>query len=592
MSVRSSFPSIAPSLTLDFAKSRRLDPRITFTRAQTSNIATYVGGDGLVKYAGPDEPRFDHKQTFRTNLIKYSETFTPSWTHQRIVLTNNSIVSPDGLTNGSKIQGNGDTGGAMSVYQQYTNVQPSSSWTISVFAKAGDAKWLAIEAYDGTSNDETFFNLESGTIGTIGNNMSNPIIKSYGNGWWRCSVVRTIASNANQVRPQFTLAVGNGTISVVDTKYFYLWGAQLEEGDTLTDYIATGPSAVTRTRTESLGLLVEESRTNLSLNSQDFTVTSSAGWQDSSGNGRATLIANTGIDDPSGGATASRWASGTTNSNELIYHLLPAELSQGVTYTASCWFRRVSGTGEVAFIVGDNAGGFVTSQLDSVPYGTWVRCHFTRTITGDPAVDYTGRAYISVYPSGYSSGTPTTIDIWGYQMEQGAFPTSYIPTSGAVVTRARDLARVLNITDFYNFNEGTYLVEGIVDVTLPVNTYGGIFGIGSGGGNSNFLYYNPTNKYGYYASNTGQSPASSLAKTYTPGTKYKLAGSYNSNGFSASDDGDISSNITTGVLNNTNNGLYIGSNAITGNTFGSQTIAKASYYPKRLTNSQLQTLTT
>ena len=51
------YPTIEPSLKLDFANARALDPRITFTRAST---ATYVGANGLIKTAGVDEARFDH----------------------------------------------------------------------------------------------------------------------------------------------------------------------------------------------------------------------------------------------------------------------------------------------------------------------------------------------------------------------------------------------------------------------------------------------------------------------------------------------------------------------------------------------------
>ncbi len=51
------FPKVRPSLDLDFANSKTLDPRITFTR---SSGGSYVGADGLIKYAGVNEPRFDH----------------------------------------------------------------------------------------------------------------------------------------------------------------------------------------------------------------------------------------------------------------------------------------------------------------------------------------------------------------------------------------------------------------------------------------------------------------------------------------------------------------------------------------------------
>ena len=78
------FPTIEPSLRLDFANARALDPRITFTRA---SVATYVGKDGLIKTAGEDEARFDHDPTTgeslgllieesRTNLLPQSQQYT------------------------------------------------------------------------------------------------------------------------------------------------------------------------------------------------------------------------------------------------------------------------------------------------------------------------------------------------------------------------------------------------------------------------------------------------------------------------------------------------------------------------------------
>ena len=60
MSISQNFPSTRPSLNLNFARSQKLDPRITFTRSST---ATYTGGDGLIKIAATDTPRFDFNAT-------------------------------------------------------------------------------------------------------------------------------------------------------------------------------------------------------------------------------------------------------------------------------------------------------------------------------------------------------------------------------------------------------------------------------------------------------------------------------------------------------------------------------------------------
>ena len=55
--VTADYPTIKPSLNLNFARARALDPRITFTRA---SVGTYVGRDGRIKTAGNNEARFDH----------------------------------------------------------------------------------------------------------------------------------------------------------------------------------------------------------------------------------------------------------------------------------------------------------------------------------------------------------------------------------------------------------------------------------------------------------------------------------------------------------------------------------------------------
>ena len=59
------YPSFEPSLKLNFAQSRSLDPRITFTRA---SVATYFDRSGNIQTAGKNEPRFDHNPATRESL--------------------------------------------------------------------------------------------------------------------------------------------------------------------------------------------------------------------------------------------------------------------------------------------------------------------------------------------------------------------------------------------------------------------------------------------------------------------------------------------------------------------------------------------
>ena len=90
MSIQQNFPAISPSLNLNFARSKTLDPRITFSRTST---ATRVNEQGLVEVVSADIPRFDHEyengvikslgllvEEQRTNVLEQSVVTTSNWT--------------------------------------------------------------------------------------------------------------------------------------------------------------------------------------------------------------------------------------------------------------------------------------------------------------------------------------------------------------------------------------------------------------------------------------------------------------------------------------------------------------------------------
>ena len=67
MSIQQNFPAISPSLSLNFARSKTLEPRITFTRTST---ATRVNGQGLIEVVSADTPRFDHSYDPVSGTVK------------------------------------------------------------------------------------------------------------------------------------------------------------------------------------------------------------------------------------------------------------------------------------------------------------------------------------------------------------------------------------------------------------------------------------------------------------------------------------------------------------------------------------------
>ena len=258
------YPTIEPSLKLDFANARALDPRITFTRAST---ATYVGANGLIKTAGEDEARFDHDpatgeslglliEESRTNLLTYSDLTSGaggSWWGNGggTVSQGSNVTAPDGtltawntVYNGASGDGNLFRGGG-----EVTTTN-STSYTLSVFAKvpSTNAYITGVRLRTFNDNHSAIFNLLTGTVVGTAEGTTTNRIEAYPNGWYRCSITFTSGTDGNQ-GVQFYLINNASTAlnsSGASGEALYLWGAQLEVGSFPTSYIPTSGSTATR----------------------------------------------------------------------------------------------------------------------------------------------------------------------------------------------------------------------------------------------------------------------------------------------------------------------------------------------------------
>ena len=223
--ITESYPTIRPSINFNFARSRALDPRISFTRA---SVGTYVGRDGLIKTAGVDEPRFDHDpdtleslglliEEPRTNQLLYSDDFNnAAWFKQNgHGLTSNTTISPDGTQNADTFNR-----GASDQYI-YQSLGVTGLHTMSVYVKtpAGDGNKDFIMQHYNTTNGglgvTTFTATEEWQRFSI---QASPTTSG---GWYPC-----IPSDINQD--------------------MHVWGAQLESAAFPTSYIPTSGSTVTR----------------------------------------------------------------------------------------------------------------------------------------------------------------------------------------------------------------------------------------------------------------------------------------------------------------------------------------------------------
>jgi hypothetical protein len=226
---------------------------------------------------------------------------------------------------------------------------------------------------------------------------------------------------------------------------------------------------------ESLGLLVEEQRSNLLTYSEQFNDVS---WIKND----STITANI-IVAPDGTLTGEKLVENTANAQHIARKNVSG-LSSGATVTISVYAKAAERTSVFLYInetttstnrveaiynlltgVVTNTGNFGTftgasANITLVGNG-WYRLSLTGVITNltsaqfrigtydGSAFAYTGDGYSGLY-------------IWGAQLEAGAFATSYIPTVASTITRNADIAIMTgtNFSSWYNASEGTLYLEG------------------------------------------------------------------------------------------------------------------------------------
>ena len=344
----------------------------------------------------------------------------------------------------------------------------------------------------------------------------------------------------------------------------------------------------------SLGLLIEEARTNVIPASS--ALTNATYWSVDAG---VTRTANAAVA-PDGTNTATRVV--FTTANEALYRNATSDVGGVGTFTAT-FFVKAGAAGQIGATINVGTGNGTDGFTDVAVTLTdqWQRVSATKTTA------LSADRYISVNNS--NSATATDVLVWGAQLEQGAFPTSYIPTTTAAATRSADSAVVTPISSFYNQSEGTLfgeIVYSTAQTNSTANYYGNIIRINSVSSNlPNIEYYAQIQSTG---TNLGQ--AIKLADSanviqaevgfndsISRGQTYKYAAGFAANNVATFRNGvagvtDASVDMTLmGPISRMCIGMAVSADGGLSNFLNGH-IRKIAYWPKRLSNTLLQQITT
>jgi hypothetical protein len=346
------------------------------------------------------------------------------------------------------------------------------------------------------------------------------------------------------------------------------------------------------------GLLIEESRTNAQTYSSDY---SQAAWTKT----EITLGASAVSPDGTSNATkiipstnlAAHWlrnltsvVTGTTYTQTVYakageYSVVQLALSSGFTSTYFQNFDLSDGT------LGSSSG--ITGTIFAMG-GGWYRC----SVSGPAINSISGGIIIAVVPAKTSARLATFagngtdgLYIWGAQFEQGAFATSYIPTTTAALTRNTDVATMTgtNFSNWYNQSEGALSCE-FAFIGYDLANRDRIVSISDSTGNEEIgIIQNSTNGYGRFEvvdGGSNQALLNCINTTMVAGTTYQICGTYKLNSFCGS--GSLGSQATdaSGTIPTPDRMCIGGNGPGTTTAIFNGHVKSINYWPQRITNNE------
>lgn len=414
---------------------------LTFIRATT---ATRLNPDtNLIEAVASGDLREDGRQYL--NRLYYSEDFSQSnWAKSNVTVGSDNATAPNGKAVAQAITASVANGTCL---QAVVDISAARYGSIYLKRKTGSGNIQV--TLDGGSTWTT--------VAVTGE-------------WVRLGAGQTLAN------PSFGIRI------VTSGDAVYAWGAQLEDATAATRYKKSGSSPAYA----PLGALIEGQRTNLTTYSEQLD---NGAWNKSAW--PVTITSNSAVA-PDGTQTADT-ITGTASATYHAPYTTPA-CSAGVTYTISAFLKKVNQRYVNLGDQGDVSGHMICFDFDTAAivgvqnvlrysaaaHGNgWYRVSvtFIRTNGGTLYLTIGCAQSPAIYEWFDASGV--SYYAWGAQAEAGTFPSSYIPTTSAAVTRNADELTVPasgNISDTL----GTVFAE--FDSIHNTSSNDGV--IGSASGNS------------------------------------------------------------------------------------------------------------
>jgi hypothetical protein len=347
------------------------------------------------------------------------------------------------------------------------------------------------------------------------------------------------------------------------------------------------------------GLLIEEARTNSIRNNTMVGAanpsTPPTNWSLSPSATATFTVVGTGTENGITYIEIQLADTAAAQSSILFEAITQVVAADTQTWTNSFYFRRVSGGASVTYenrmVFRTSAGAAVTSQNIAFSPSTSAistqRYANTFTAVGATIARVTGQIALT------TAGADTfTFRIGLPQLEQGAFATSVIPTTTTALTRAADVASVNTLSPWFNSINGTIYAEFLRNTTPAASTFPQMVNIHDGTTNNRLaLFTNSARNLRGQVTIGGVFTTIATANAYSEGIVSKLALGYEAlNHATVANGGTPATNTAVGVPAGLT-AMRLGDQA---DGFGPLNgyLRRITYYPRRLSNADLQTITT